>query len=318
MQAHRSPRLWTAVLLLVAVVLALPTYGRTQTAPTLRVAATANDSYAEGYYAQELGFFKKAGLDVALQTFVNGAAVSTAVAAGAADIGISNPLQLAGAISRGAPFTLIAGGGMYSSKTPTTDLCVSVSSPLRTAKDLDGKTIAVSALKDITQAAVVVWLSQNGGDPSKVSFVEMPFAEMGPAVARGTVDAAVLVEPSLTLSKQNGLVRVFAHVFDVIAPQFLIGSWFTTTSFAQSHPAVVKQFQNVVYEAGRWANANHARSAAVLSKYSKINLSTVMAMTRVTYPLSLNPQIVQPQLDIAYKTHILEKPVSAADIIFRP
>lgn len=301
-----------------AALTALPLAALAQTFPLVRAAATANDSYAEGYYAQDLGYFTKSGLQVELQTFASGAAVSVAVAGGAADIGVSNPLNLATAISHGAPFTLIAGGGMYSSKTPTTELVVAKSSPLSSAKDLEGKTIAVSALKDITQASVSVWLGQNSADPAKVKFVEMPFSEMGPAVSRGTVDAAVLVEPSLTLSKENAYIRVFAHVFDVIAPQFLIGSWFTTTAYAQNNPEVVRRFRNVIYEAGRWANANRSGSAAVLSKYSKIRVETILAMTRVVYPESLTPQIVQPQLDIAYASHILDKPMSAASIIHRP
>jgi NitT/TauT family transport system substrate-binding protein len=162
---------------------ALPRAVLAQTFPLVRAAATANDSYAEGYYAQDLGYFTKSGLQVDLQTFASGAEVSVAVAGGAADIGVSNPLNLAMAISHGAPFTLIAGGGMYSSKTPTTELVVAKSSPLSSAKDLEGKTVAVSALKDITQASVSVWLTQNGADPTKVKFVEMTFSEMGPAVS---------------------------------------------------------------------------------------------------------------------------------------
>lgn len=296
---------------------ALPIGGRAQTLQNLKVAATANDTFAEAYYAQDMGFFKKAGLNVDLQTFANGAAVTAAVAGGAADVGISNPVGLAGAISHGAPLVLIAGGGMYSSKAPTTVLCVAKDSPIKSAKDFEGKTIAVSGLKDLTQLGAVAWLSQNGADTSKIQFIEIPFAEMGPALQRGTVAGAVISEPSLTSAKEKGLTRVFAPVFSAIAPQFLIGAWFTTKSFAAAHPDLVKRFQAAIYESARWANGNHDASAAILAKYSKINSETAHTMTRATYATTLTPGIVQPEIDIAAKNNVIDRPVSAAEMIAR-
>jgi len=139
---------------------------------------------------------------------------------------------------------------------------------------------------------------------------------MGPALVRGTVAGAVISEPSLTAAKERGDVRVFAPVFSAIAPQFLIGAWFTTRSFAQAHPDLIKKFQNAIYEAGRWANGNQAASAAILEKYSKIPPQAARTMTRSTYATTLTPAIVQPPLDIAFKNNVLDKPVSASDMIF--
>ncbi|HXF35147.1 MAG TPA: ABC transporter substrate-binding protein [Candidatus Acidoferrales bacterium] len=317
MLGRRSRRFSALAFALTLAALAVPGPAGTQTLPTLKVAATANDTYAEAYYAVDMGFFKKAGLNVDLQTFANGAAVSTAVAAGAADVGISNPVQLANAFSHGAPFTLVAGGGMYATDAPTTVMCVAKNSPFKVAKDLEGKTIAISALRDLTQLGAVAWLSQNGADTSKMKFVEMPFAEMGPALARGTVDAAVISEPSLTAAKDAGSVRVFAKVFSAIAPQFLIGAWFSTTTFAQKNPDLIKRFQTAIYEAARWANKNHEQSAAILAKYSKITAETARTMTRCTYADGLTPRIVQPPLDLAFKNNVLDKSVTAGDMIFK-
>jgi NitT/TauT family transport system substrate-binding protein len=313
---HRS-RFSTVAVWLALAVLVLPSAGGSQTLPSLRVAATANDTFAEAYYALDMGFFKKEGLNVDLQTFANGAAVTTAVAGGAADVGISNPVGLAGAFSHGAPFVIIAGGGMYSTNAPTTVMCVAKDSPLKTAKDFEGKTIAVSGLKDLTQLGAVAWLAQHGADTTKMRFVEIPFAEMGPALQRGTIDAAVISEPSLTSAKDKGLVRVFAKVFDAIAPEFLIGAWFTTTPFQQKNPDLVKKFQAAIYDAARWANKNHDASAAVLAKYSKIDADTARTMTRSTYAESLTVRAVQPPLDLAFKNNVLDKSVAAGDLLAR-
>lgn len=295
---------------------AVPLAARAQSTPAVRVAATANDTFAEAYYAQDLGFFKKEGLDATLLTFANGGAVATAVASGAADFGVSNPVTLAGGIIHGIPFTIVAGGGMYSTKEPTTVLCVAKSAPIRSAADFAGKTIAVSALKDLTTLGAKAWLTDHGVDPAKVTFIEMPFAEMGPALARGSIAGAVISEPSLSAAKRNGLVRVFGKAFDAIAPQFLIGAWFTTTPYAQKNPDAVKRFVAAIYDAARWANAHHEQSAAILAKYSKIDAGTARTMARSTYALSLTPGILQPLLDVGYKDAVLDRSVAAAEIIF--
>lgn len=308
-------RRFTLALALI-VVLAGTSPATTQTLPALKVGATANDTFAEAYYAQDMGFFKKAGLNVELSTFTNGASVANAVASGAVDIGISNPVGLAGALTHGIPFTIVAGGGMYSTKEPTTVLCVAANSAIRSAKDLEGKTVAVSALKDLTQLGALAWLAKNGADVSKITWVELPFAEMGPAVERGTVAGAVISEPSLSAAKSKGLVRVLGKAFDAISPQFLIGAWFTTTSFAQKNPDLIKRFVSAIYETARWANAHQDQSGEILAKYSKITPEAVHAMARSTYAVSLTPAILQPPLDLAFKNSVIVRAVGANELIF--
>ena len=112
-----------------------------QNAP-VRMETNPVDSAAEPYYGFERGFFKAAGVDVDLQNgALNGAAISTAVASGALDVGVANIVSIAQAHSKHIPFVLIGPGGLYTSKTPSTYLMVPKGSPYRTASDLTGKTI---------------------------------------------------------------------------------------------------------------------------------------------------------------------------------
>src|SRR5580704_815065 len=135
--------------LIIALTALVPAPMRAADAPlTVRVAATANDTYAEAYYAQERGDFTKAGLNVVLTTFANGASVAQAVVSGAVDIGISNVVQIATAVEKGIPIRYFAGGGLYSTDEPTSALAVAQNSTIRTAKDFEGQTIGVSTLKD--------------------------------------------------------------------------------------------------------------------------------------------------------------------------
>lgn len=260
--------------LTTALALALPARALAQSPISLRIATDPFDAYAEPYYAKELGLFTKAGFDVDVQTYANGAAIASALAGGYADIGISNPISLASAIEHGVPFTLIAGGGMYSAKAPTTVLCVAKDSKLRSPRELGGKTISISALKSTDEGALGEWLGRFGVAISTVRIIELPFSSMGAALERGTVDAAMIAEPALESALVSGQARTFGTPFDAIAPRFLIGAWFTTTTYARANPAIVARFVRTIYEAGRWANANQNESAQILNKYTKIPLAS--------------------------------------------
>src|SRR5215469_9380423 len=115
-----------------------PSFVRAQTSK-LRIGAITSDTYGEAYYADDLGLFKKAGLDVEITTMTNGTAILNAVIGGSLDIGISNTVAISNAVIHGFPVGFIAGGALYLSSAPTTVLCADRDSSLRTAKDLEGK-----------------------------------------------------------------------------------------------------------------------------------------------------------------------------------
>jgi NitT/TauT family transport system substrate-binding protein len=290
----------------------VPLAGSAQTSPPakIRIAITSADNFAEGYYAQDAGFFAKAGLDVEVTGMTTGAQISAAVAGGAIDIGMSNTVQLVNAMSHGAPFVIVAAGSVYSNALPSSALAVAKDSPLRTARDLEGKTCSVTALKDLTQIGPALWMQHNGADPTKTRFIELPFSEVAAALDRGTIDAGMLAEP--WLSAVNGTtVRVFARVFGDIAPFFVLSPWFTTVDYYRANTDLVRRFSRVVYDTARWANTHHRESAVILARYSKIDPAVLDRMSRSTFATSLDPAQFQPVLTAMYKFGAIDKPLQA-------
>ena len=51
--------------------------------------------------------------------------------------------------------------------------------------------------------------------------------------------------------------------------------------------------------------------------HAKLDLETIRAMTRAQYALRLEPQLVAPQLNVAYKFHLIDSPINASDLIVR-
>lgn len=305
--------LLASMALLPAAWAAIARPGGAQTVPgaSLRIGVAGTDSFAEGYYAQDMGFFKTAGLNVEIVPITSGAQIAAAVAGGALDIGISNTVQLANAIAHGAPFVIIVGGGL-SDAAPA--LVVAKNSPLKSAKDLEGKTVGVEALKDLTQIAPSAWMEQNGADLRKVRFIEIHFPEVSAALDRGTIDAGMLAEPFL--SAANGTtVRILANVCSSIAPAFFISAWFSTRDYFAKNAELVKRFVATINDTARWSNAHRDQTAEILAKHSKINLATIKAMPRCSFAGSLEPRYLQPLLTQLYKYHAIDKPLDMADVV---
>src|SRR5579864_6339751 len=92
-----------AALAASASAVAFPAIVRAQT-PAIRVGGLSSDTFAMGYYAQDMGFFSKAGLNVQMLPFNNGSAQAEAAAGGSLDIGAGEATELANGVIRGLPF----------------------------------------------------------------------------------------------------------------------------------------------------------------------------------------------------------------------
>jgi NitT/TauT family transport system substrate-binding protein len=200
---------------------------------------------------------------------------------------------------------------MYRSVAPTTALCVPLASPIQTAKDLAGKTIAVLGLHDVTEIGTWSWLERNGVNRDMVKYAEIPLPQVPGALDRAAVDAGILAEPYLSRGVDAKTVRVIGHIFDAIAPQFFISDWFTSKTYSQQNTAVVKRFVDVVYQTARWANTHRDDSAAILAQVTKIPLATIQGMTRVTYGTSLDPTLIDPVFAALYTYQLIDKKLTA-------
>jgi NitT/TauT family transport system substrate-binding protein len=279
----------------------------------VRVVGIPIDVSGAIYYAQDLGITKKYGLDVELTSMGSGAAVAPAVAGGAADIGSSNFISLAQGHERGVPFLMVAPSGAYTSKSPTSQLLVAKNSPLKTAKDLSGKVIAVSSLNNIAQITVCAWVDKNGGDYKAVKFIEVPYGQMGQALSSGRVDALEVAEPFLSGFVTTDVARIFAADGDVIGSTWVEGGYFCTVDYAKNNSEVLKRFSKVIAETGRWANANPDAAAAILLKYSKGEPRKLLF--HIVFPERFKPSDAQPLIDAAAKYGALKASFPSADMM---
>jgi NitT/TauT family transport system substrate-binding protein len=303
----------TALALAGAAVVA-PRIALAQATDVIRVGVGPFEANAGAYYAQDSGAFKRAGLNVDIGQFRGGSAILAAIAGGALDVGIGNPLPLGNAHEHGLTFKYIAPGYLYDAANPPgTLLVVAANSPIRSAKDLDGKSIAGTAVPSIDTIAASAWMDANGGSASTVKFVEVGQPAMAEAVASGRIDAAVLSEPALGVALTAGTVRGLARCYDAFGPRVLVSGWFATEAWASSHADAVHRFRTAINEGATWAVKNPEQAALVLQKYLKLTIP----LAHEYHARTLDPRFIQPVFDGAARYKILSRPLDAREIIWK-
>lgn len=284
----------------------------------LNVGAMGADFSGQAFYAKDLGMFAKAGFnDSTVTTLNNGASIVAATLSGTLDVGYSNVLTLAVAHDKGIPIVLLAGANLYDTHSPTVGLLgVKRTSAIKTASDLTGKTIAVGALNSIPFVAARNWIDANGGDSTKVKFVEMPISSMPAAIMADRIDCGSLNQGDYpTLGKPDDQIRVICDSYASIGPRFISGAWFSTADWVAKNPADAKSFVAVMHDVAVWANAHTKDSAAILGKYLKESVAAIEAAPRVSFATSLNAQSLQPSIDVAAKYGVIKSAFPARDFI---
>jgi NitT/TauT family transport system substrate-binding protein len=296
---------------------AYPIAVRAQSALTVKVGIIPAEICGQVIYGIEAGYFNRAGLDVQTQSFTSGGAIASALAGGAVDIGMVDVLSMINAHARGVPFVGLAPTLVNSSEAPTFGIIVRGDSDIRSAKDFNGKSIGVNSLNNIAHISAIAWIDNNGGNSKSVKFVEMPLPAKAPAVKAGTIDASLDTEPFLTYGTDQGF-RAFMMENKPIASPYVLDVWASTRDWAQKNGAAVAKFTTAVRDVSTWANTNHALTAPMLAKATKIPVEVVTRMRRGTFAGTNDPKMLQPIIDTAARYGIIEKSFPATELIFKP
>jgi NitT/TauT family transport system substrate-binding protein len=173
--------------------------------------------------ARSSGLFQQHGLDVELVYTRGGNAAMQALVGGAVDYAATAlDVAIQAYVNVGADVRRFAVTG----RLPLFALVTApkTANDIRTIKDLEGKTVAVSALGNADHALTLYLLKQAGADAAKVQFATMG-VNLLEALRQGQIDAGVVQEPALTLLSKSG-ARVLMNGMDAAdARKYLGGSY---------------------------------------------------------------------------------------------
>src|ERR1700744_4593007 len=210
-----------------AGLVAAPSLARAQSSTPLHIAASSDTDAVSVLYGAQSGIFSKLGLDVDVQRLNSGSAVAAALAGGSIDIGKASVFTLINAHAKGLPFVIVAPSTLYLASASDFGMLVAQTSPIQTARDLNGKVMCVPALGDYSTIPASAWIDKNGGDSKTVKFAEIPPPTMATAVTSGRIDACVCAEPLLSSFIHDGRCRVLARVIDALSKRLMVTAFFS-------------------------------------------------------------------------------------------
>jgi NitT/TauT family transport system substrate-binding protein len=287
-----------------------------QSSPLIRVGAGPDDPSIPLLYAANSGMYAKAGLNVEIVRLAGASAVAAALSGGSLEIGKGAPITVVQAIGKGLPFTILGNAGRYTAGTMQVGVVVLASSPIHTAKDLNGKTLAGISLQDQNVVSTLAWMDQNGGDSSSLHYVEIPASATLAAMEQGRVVGSALYEPVLTNAMESGKVRVLADPYASIGKSWSVAVLFANKTWAEEHRDVVRRFLTVTNDANTYVAAHEAEMQPLQAQYGGVIEPALFSkMKHATRGVAIEPSDLQPVLDAALKYKLLPQPLQAADLI---
>ena len=212
------------------------------------------------------GFFAAQGLEIKPKVFASGNDIVLAMANGQGDVGyMGYTPAMIGRTQGVAPLSVLAASETEGATEADNwqNVVVDGSSSIHTPRDLVGKTIALNALKGVTELVVRGSLDKLGIDSNSVKFATMPFPTMPAALANGQVDAIHTPEPFMSQVLARG-GRIVLAPGPVITPFLPNGCYCARSDWMAKNPDLVKKFRAAINQSLTYANSHPDEVRALL------------------------------------------------------
>lgn len=262
------------------------------------------------------GFFRQQRLDVKIAATTGGAAAVAGVVSGQFDFAFGNVVSLLLARSQGLPLKAVVEGNSSTGRAGKdfSGVVVPAGSPITSAAQLAGRRIAVNNLKNIGDTTVRASIRKAGGDPAKVTFIELPFPDMPAALAKKQVDAAWIVEPFLTIARDQG-GSVIASNFVDAAPDLVVSLYFTKEQTVAKNPDLTRRFTTAIAQSLQYAQDHPDEARKALLGYTKITPEVAARITLPAWPQEINRASVSTVAALMRQDGTLTGDVDVADLL---
>jgi NitT/TauT family transport system substrate-binding protein len=209
--------------------------------------------------AKSEGILQKAGIEIEIIAFDGASKMDLGMISGSVDITIGGPTEMA-AIAKGMPAKAVA---VIARPVRELAIIVPYDSPLKSIKELKGKSIGIATVGSITQWAALELARSQGWKPEDVTLVSISSGAGAGAAAMRThqVDADVAnLMTGVVLEKQK-VARVIAVASD-FASDFIMHEMSASDALIQSNPDAIRRFIKAWFEAVAYMRSHKAEAIA--------------------------------------------------------
>lgn len=239
------------------------------------------------YVAKEKGYFDELGVEVELISLAGGANILNALNSNSIDIGFSNLVSLILHRSEGSKFFSIYGGTYEDFRHQNHALLVRADRGINNPRTLlTGASIAVNTYKNIEELMVRKYIKSIGLNWEDLSLINAPFPRMLPLLEAGEIDAASIVEPFITIAKDDssGKVMNIANQYLATTQSTLVATYVSSENFIKDYPDLASKFIKAMTKATRFIYENEVEAREIIGYYTKIpkDLLTKIGLSKFT------------------------------------
>ncbi|HLJ60034.1 MAG TPA: ABC transporter substrate-binding protein [bacterium] len=230
---------------------------------SLVIGSGIDASYASIQVAVRNGFMERHGINATLKVFPSGQEALEAVLTGQSDFAGNGQYNVPLVAAQGGNIKIIA-----EYERSDKQFGAVAKSSITKPGDLIGKRVGTQ-FGTSPEYYYHLYAKHYGLDESKITLVNLQFAQMVPALAKGDIDAFFAFEPSLTRATDDVPgTRILARSGDdgVMPLRVYAG----VSQKVYSNKALAVAFLKALIEAGDWANAHPDETATVISQAFQI------------------------------------------------
>lgn len=266
----------------------------------------------------EQGFFEEEGLNVTTTPAATGAAGVTQLINGQTQVALGGLSGTITAVGQGIPVAFVSGGVADHDDPLGTQYqtLVAEDSDIESFADLEGKNVAVNSLKCCWEFWMREAVEKDGGDPSKVNFVQLPFADGVTALRSGDVDAISTLQPFATQLRDEGFRDIgdsAAIAFD--NPDASNTMYFMARNFVEANPGVVDRWRAALQKASDYANEHPDETRAAIAEQTKTDLAELEDVPLPRYVAEIDRDAIEAEAGFLVKYGVISEAPSLEELI---
>ena len=268
---------------------------------------------------EDQGFFEEHGFDVEIIQAASSAAQLPALDSGKIQFMLASPVSPILANTQGLDVQIIAG---YAQNDPatvndSTALAVAAGSAVQRPKDLEGETVSINALGSIGEIGINAAVEADGGDPSKITYIQLALGDVPAALASGQISAGMTGAPWLDQVEAAGgsVLSDFIQEDDLGKNELVIAG---NGTFAKEHADETAEFVAALEETYEYANTNHEALASLLPSILNIPEKAAQGQVWMTYSPELDRSVLDTFAELMTRYEIVPTEPDMDAVIWKP
>lgn len=234
------------------------------------------------YIAEELGYYKDAGLIVKAAQIDTSNQLVQDLIAGHVDVGFNfSVVPLLAQVARGAEPPVVFNSNLTTPKQWIDAIVVRADSPIRELSDLGGKKVGVFPGTTAQRMLLAVFKEQFPNLQPPIPVAIAPPLQLG-ELANGGIDALHAYEPNLAIGvTKNGYRVVGGSIFALFADPNPMGVGAFNRRWAKENPDAAKAFLGAYDKAAQLISVDRKRAVEILNKRTKLDPEVAHALRYV-------------------------------------